>query len=141
MTGWQIAHVTALALWGGVLLVELLIEGLGLRYAHMRDGVAAFHRYIDWFTELPLLAAVTVTGAVLLRDATWDTALMIKVGCGLGAIIGTLIATHGVMGRARVQDTNPDQYLGRTVWILGPAAIVGPLLGVALYLGAVRGGW
>ena len=31
--------------------------------------------------------------------------------------------------------------MSRTVWILGPAAVVGPLFGIALYLGGIRGGW
>ncbi len=141
MTGWEMTHVIALGLWGGVLMVELVIEGLGLRFEHLRGGVATFHRYIDWFTEVPLLAVITLSGAVLLESATWDTQLMIKVGCGLGAVLITVFATHGVMLRARVMDTNPDQYFSRTLWILGPAGLLGPLFGVALWLGGARGGW
>lgn len=141
MTGWQVVHVTALALWGGVLLVELLLEFLGLRHAHLRDGVAVFHRYIDWVTEVPLLMAVTLSGLMLLQGATWDTGLVIKVASGLGAILGTVWATVGVMARARGQADEPQLYLTRTWRILGPAAVVGPFFGLALYLGGVRGGW
>jgi hypothetical protein len=141
MTDWHVIHVTALALWGGVLLVEVLMEVLGLRFAHLRDGIAELHRYIDWFTEVPLLAAVTLSGAVMLQGQTWDLGLMLKVGGGLVAVLGTVWATHGVMIRARGQAAAPDQYLLRTLWILGPAALVGPAFGLALYLGGTRGGW
>lgn len=97
-----VAHLVFLGLWGGAVLVELVIE-LHARGMASREPVAAeLHFWIDLLIELPLLLAVLVTGfALTARQPAFSGLLLAKIALGLTAILANLICVGVVIQRRR----------------------------------------
>jgi hypothetical protein len=141
LTGWHLAHVVILGLWGGVVLAEAVMEIGAHRHRHLRDSVVRLHYLIDVFVEVPLLAGVVITGAVLLmRAPAIDAFLWAKVLCGVGAVALNAGCVFAVIRRCRMVEEKGDTSL-LTRLVFGSAGLGVPLAAVALYLGGQRGGW
>jgi hypothetical protein len=94
-------HLILVAAWAGLVLAELVLELVGARRPEAQRFVADVHYMIDLFLELPILLGVLATGGWLLRGATFDTALAVKVACGLAAVLANLVCVALVIARHR----------------------------------------
>lgn len=129
------AHLIALSAWAGVLLVEVVIERLGERRELAALAVQA-HFWIDVLVELPLVAAVLLTGAVLLARG-WPPAgpQLVKLAAAATAIAINLYCAVVVIVRHRARgDADAVRRYGRHVRlsVLGvPFGVVAAYLGFA----------
>lgn len=89
-------HLVFIALWGGVLASEALLEFLPVGNAIQGRQVADLHFRIDALLEAPLLVAILATGILLLSQATWSMLLALKVAGGL-VVIGANVACIAVV--------------------------------------------
>lgn len=136
MESWHLAHVAALGLWGGLVLAEGVVE-LASRTEDELRHAATLHYWMDVLVEVPLLAAVLVTGAVLCARA-WPLSAIhwVKIGAALVAVAVNLwCVAHVIERRRRIDDAASLRRHGRRVRI---AAIGVPFAAVALYLGLVH---
>ncbi len=98
------AHLTALAAWGGLVVLESFIE-LRARDDRALHRAARTHFLLDVFVELPLLVAVLATGAVLAaRVPVWTTLHTMKVAAGLTAVVANLYCVAIVFRRHAARD-------------------------------------
>ncbi|CAE6851650.1 hypothetical protein R75461_07503 [Paraburkholderia nemoris] len=97
-------HAAAVCAWFGLIAAEAVLE-LREHEPAERRLIASIHAWIDILIEVPLIALVLVTGAMLLARA-WPAPplLMLKVGAGLIAVVANLICV--VLVRARVKATD-----------------------------------
>lgn len=137
MTGLHDLHLFALGLWGGVVLVEMLLE-LGARNDRVELArVALWHARIDRYFELPLLAIIVGSGTLLWQRSGWDMTLAWKVAAGLGAIAANLVCAWYVVKRVQ-----PQADLQRlSTGVLLTAAPGFPFGIAALIMGGMRAGW
>src|SRR3990172_4422288 len=103
MSGLQLAHFFTLALWGGLVAGEMVMEIVSRRDEALGKAAAKFHYWFDLCVEGPLLMGVLVTGGLLLRGRELDTLLVVKVAAGLGAVLANLYCVGVVIRRARTQ--------------------------------------
>lgn len=97
-----LAHLVALALWGGVVATEAVVEVFPFRRPELHSAAIRFHYVIDLLVELPLVLAVLATGVALAVTVEPFTSLhLVKIGFGLGAIAVTLFCIAVVLRRAR----------------------------------------
>src|SRR5687768_13583126 len=110
MTQLELAHLAFIFLWGGVVLAEIVMEGVALRRDEL-ETPAKLHFWIDVLVELPLLALVLVTGALLVQRA-WPLSplLQAKVIAGLVAVSMNLYCMAVVVLRYRYRG---DPFLAR----------------------------
>src|SRR3990172_7444557 len=80
-------HLMLLALWGGVVLAESVVELWGRRREELVRPAAVFHYWIDLLVETPLLVLVVASGLVLLLAADRLSWLhLVKVAAAATAI-------------------------------------------------------
>lgn len=125
-------HLVVLALWGGVLASEGVLEILPLRSPELRRAAIAFHYYIDLIVELPLLIAIVATGWLLLRDRPFDGLVAIKVVSAGASVLANLFCVGFVVNRRLA---SPEEQSRWTRRIFGSALVSIPGGIVALYLG------
>jgi len=98
VSGWHIAHLLVLGLWGGLVLAETVVE-LSARDDEGIRVAARIHYWIDVSIELPLLAGVLLTGAVLTARA-WPLShvhvakialALFAIGCNLYCAVHVLL--------------------------------------------------
>jgi hypothetical protein len=135
----HVAHLICLALWGGVVLVEVLIE-LQARDEAGRALAAELHYRIDLLLELPLIVLVLVTGAALLARRWPPTGLLsVKLGAALIAIgVNLYCATAVVARRRQIADAEAVLTLSRRVRASAvgfPFAALAAALGLAFFRG------
>jgi hypothetical protein len=107
-------HLISLALWGGVVATEAVIEILPFRRPELHGPTIRLHYWIDLLVELPLVLAVAATGGILVTLAPDITGLhLVKVAFASGAIAVNLFCIAVVLVRAHRLDrgTSPD-----TLW-------------------------
>lgn len=133
------AHLAALVLWAIVVAAEAALE-LSANSDDGRRRVARLHFWIDVTVEIPLLAAVLVTGGALLARAWPPSALVsAKVALALVAVgLNGYCAVHVVLRHARAADPRALAHHGRRVLASGLG--VPPALAAAA-LGAIAIGW
>lgn len=102
MEAWRIAHLWVLAMWAGLVAGEGVMEIVARRDEAFAAVVARMHLWIDVFVEVPLLAAVVATGAVLLVGTPLTALHYVKIAFGLFAIGVNLWCTGVVVRRHRV---------------------------------------
>jgi hypothetical protein len=131
----HVAHLMVLGIWLGIVLTEALFEFSGSDGESLR-AAARFHYTVDMFGELPILAAVVVTGVLLVGRVGPLTPLhYVKIGASLVAIASNLICAVWVVQRRSVQDLDVLRAYRRKIWA---TAAVGVLFGtLALALGLV----
>ena len=131
----HVAHLVALGMWLGVVITEVLFEFAGSDPDSLR-AAARFHYNVDLFGELPILAAVLITGTILAIQA-WPLSPLhfIKIAASLVAVAANLICARWVFQRRPIKDV--EQLLGfrRRIWSLAAVGVV--FATPALYLGLV----
>lgn len=129
----HVAHLMFLGMWLGVVVTEALFEFSGSDAESLR-AAARFHYTVDMFAELPILAAVLITGAILTVHAWPLTPLhFVKIAASLVAVGSNLICAVWVVQRRRIEDVRVLLAFRRRIW--GTAA-VGVVFGtLALFLG------
>jgi hypothetical protein len=131
----HVAHLIVLAAWLGVVITEVLFEFAGSDPDSLR-AAARFHYTVDKYGELPILAGVVVTGAILTVRAWPLTPLhIIKIAASLVAVGASLICVLWVFQRRRIEDVNALRGFRRRIWTL--AAVAAIFATPALYLGLV----
>ena len=124
MEPFHLAHLVALGMWLGVVITEVLFEFAGSDADSLR-AAARFHYNVDRFGELPILAAVLITGTILAVRAWPLTHLhLIKIATSLVAIGSALMCTLWVFQRRQVEDTNVLLGFRRRIWSLAAVAAV-----------------
>jgi len=131
----HVAHLIALSIWLGVVITEVLFEFTSSDADSLR-AAARFHYNVDKYGELPILAAVVGTGAILTVRAWPLTPLhFVKIGLSLIAVTLAVICTLWVFRRRGIQDVNALLGYRRRIWTLAAVATV--FATPALYLGLV----
>jgi hypothetical protein len=103
------AHLTVLALWGGVVATEAVIEVLPFRRRELHGATIRFHYWIDLLVELPLVLAVVATGVALVVTIEAVTPLhVLKIACGGAAVAVNLFCIVVVVRRGRKMERHPD---------------------------------
>jgi hypothetical protein len=125
-------HGALVCAWLGVVSVEIILE-LARLDSTTRRFVAVVHARIDNFIEIPLVIAILVSGGVLLYQA-WPASnlLLIKVACGLTAIVANVICIPLVQQRVRVHDDSDSIRLTQQIRLTG---LAGPFAIAALVIG------
>jgi hypothetical protein len=102
-------HLVVLALWGGVVATEAVIEIVPFRRREMHGATIRFHYWIDLLVELPLVVAVIATGTVLFFSLDPMTPIhFVKVGLGGAAIAVNLFCIVVVVKRGRRLEREAD---------------------------------
>jgi hypothetical protein len=136
MSGWHLAHLILLGLWGGVVLAEGIIEVVGRRDEASTAAAAQMHYWTDLLLELPLLAGVITTGVVLAWTTPLTTLHWIKIACGAAAIGVNLWCIPVVLRRHRqVAHATADATLAETGRVFLAIKLGVPPGLVALWLG------
>ena len=131
----HLAHLIALGMWLGVVITEVLFEFAASDAESLR-AAARFHYNVDKYGELPILAAVLVTGTILAVRAWPLTPLhVIKIAASLVAVGSALLCVRWVFQRRRIEDVNVLLGFRRRIWAL--AAVAAVFATPALYLGLV----
>ncbi len=139
MDALHLGHLVALCLWGGCVLAESVVELVATDDAR-RLLAAHVHFWIDVLVELPLIAAVLTTGA-LLAARSWPPSplLATKIAAGLAGIGVNLYCAVMVVLRYlhRHDPAVVRRYHVRVRWSgLGiPFAAVAAYIGLAHYAG------
>jgi len=124
MEPFHLAHLVALGMWLGVVITEVLFEFAGSDADSLR-AAARFHYNVDRFGELPILAAVLITGTILAVRAWPLTPLhLIKIAASLVSIGSTVMCALWVFQRRQVEDTNVLLGFRRRIWSLAAVAAV-----------------
>ncbi|HSN55521.1 MAG TPA: hypothetical protein VLT32_12660 [Candidatus Sulfomarinibacteraceae bacterium] len=99
------AHLVVLALWGGVVATEAVVEVLPFRRPELHPAAIRFHTWIDLLVELPLVLAVVGTGAALaLTVEPLTTTHLVKIGFAGAAVAVNLFCIAVVLRRGRRLD-------------------------------------
>jgi len=110
----HLIHLVMLALWGGVVATEMVIEVLPFRHPDLHPAAIRFHFWIDLLVELPLVIAVAVTGSTLLFLVDEITVQhVVKIAFGCAAIAVNLFCIVVVVRRGCRLDTAEEPVLWR----------------------------
>lgn len=133
MEPFHLAHLIALSAWLGVVITEVLFEFAGSDVASLR-AAARFHRAVDTYGELPILAAVLVTGAILAVRAWPLTPLhLVKIAASLASVAAALVCVMWVLQRRGDEEARVLLGYRRRIWTL--AAVSAAFATPALYIG------
>ena len=135
MEPFHVAHLTALGMWLGVVITEVVFEFAGSDDEWLR-AAARFHYSVDKFGELPILFAVLVMETILaVRAWPLTPLLFVKLAASLVAVGVNLICTRWVFQRQRIEDVSTLLGFRRRIWSLATIGVV--FATPALYLGLV----
>lgn len=135
----HVAHLMVLGIWLGIVLTEALFEFSGSDADSLR-AAARFHYTVDMFGELPILAAVVVTGVLLVARVGPLTPLhYVKIAASLVAIASNLICAVWVVQRRAVQDVDVLRAYRRKIWATAAVGVVFGTLALGLGLVYFRG--
>jgi len=106
MQSWIVAaHVAFGGLWLGCVLTEGLFERALLNQgAAAALIVARLHRRVDVVVEVPAMAGVAVTGALLLQTARLNAQVLAMTGLGVLAILANLVCVVLVFRRVQAAE-------------------------------------
>lgn len=130
-------HLVVLALWGGVVLAESVIELLPRWRPDLRRAGATLHYYVDVAVEAPLIVAVVATGVALLLRRPLTADLLPKVALGSAAVLANVVCIVFVVKRHRGGD---EALRARSRVVLFTALAGVPCAAAAFVLGATRAG-
>lgn len=133
-----LVHLLLVAVWGGVLLVEGVLEIVGSGSLDGMRRVAWAHYWIDVCVEVPVVLGVLMSGMMLALAVPAFTGLhVVKLGAGLLAIAINLSCVGFVLRRqAAAGDDAELQRLHRRVRLAGigfPPGILAAYLGLAYF--------
>jgi hypothetical protein len=139
MDPFHVAHLMALGIWLGIVLTEALFEFSGSDPDSLR-AAARFHYTVDMFGELPVLAAVIVTGVLLVGRVGPLTPLhYVKIAASIVAIGSNLICAVWVVQRRRIEDVNVLRAYRRKIWTTAAVGVVFGTAALAIGLVYFRG--
>ena len=98
----RIVHLAALALWGGMVLAEAVVELVPLSRRELLQPGADFHYYIDLCVEIPLLSLVVATGALNLLSVPITALLLVKLSAAAVAVAAQVACVVLVVRRHRL---------------------------------------
>jgi uncharacterized membrane protein len=100
-------HLAFAGIWLGCVLTEALFERALLGQGRAQELIlAALHKRVDLIVEIPAFLAVLVTGVLMLGSAAPSSALHVKIGFGLLAIIANVYCVWLVFRRFRAAAEN-----------------------------------
>jgi len=135
----HVAHLMALGIWLGIVLTEVLFEFSGSDPDSLR-AAARFHYTVDMFGELPVLAAVIVTGVLLASRVGPLTPLHhVKIAASLVAIGSNLVCAVWVVQRRHIQDELVLLAYRRKIWATAAVGVVFGTAALAIGLVHFRG--
>jgi len=131
-------HLLFLALWGGVVLAESVLELWGRRREELLRPTVIFHYWIDFLIEAPIILGVLASGLLLLLTLdrlTWLHA--VKVAAALVAVSANAYCILLVLARYRDlrRGADSEKLLARTRRVFLSAAVGMPFAAVAIGLG------
>lgn len=98
-------HAILVGAWIGTVLVEALFERALLGQGRGQELILArLHWKVDKLVELPLLIAVVVSGAKLLRGVELDGMLRAKLACAALAVFANLYCVWLVRLRLKMAE-------------------------------------
>ena len=92
-------HLTVLALWGGVVATEAVIEVYPFRERAMHHATIRLHYWIDLLVEAPLVVAVVATGVSLLLSIELITPVHVLKVCFAAAAVAVNVFCIAVVVR------------------------------------------
>lgn len=115
MGAWAVTHLFLVALWGGVVLAELVLEALAWARRLELRPVAEAHYFIDLFVEIPLLVAVVTTGVVLaLKHPALSPWHWVKFAMAAAALLDNVVCVVWVRRRHHAAtDSERDHWHNR----------------------------
>ena len=120
----HVAHLMALGIWLGIVVTEALFEFSGSDPDSLR-AAARFHYTVDMYGELPVLAAVVVTGVLLVGQVGPLTPLhYIKIAASLVAITSNLVCAVWVVQRRHIEDAQVLRAYRRKIWSVAAIGVV-----------------
>jgi len=136
MSPFHAAHSLILGMWGGLVAAEAVIEVLGTRRPELREAVTAVHFWLDLLVEIPILAGVVISGALLLLTVNGLTLLLgVKIVAGLAAVASNAICIVRVVRRYRSLPLDEKAYLERTNGVMRTFYLGFPLATAATVIG------
>jgi len=133
-------HLLSIGIWLGCVMTEGLFERALLGKGREQElTLAALHKRVDIFIEVPAILLVLVTGGLLLRNAAGGNLLYLKVALGLFAIAANAYCVRLVFRRLTHATTGEWQSFDKIDHLqhkVGAAVLVGILaaLAIGLYL-------
>ncbi|MBI5480458.1 MAG: hypothetical protein HY906_16465 [Deltaproteobacteria bacterium] len=94
------AHLVLLALWGGVVATEAVIELYAVRHHELHTSTIRLHYWIDLLVELPLIIGVAASGTWL-AVRLWPLSVthFVKIGCVMVPLAANLACIAFVLRR------------------------------------------
>lgn len=92
-------HLVVLALWGGVVAAEAVIELYPFRHPSQHAATIRLHYWIDLLVEAPLVVGVAATGAALLLALDEVTVRHVVKVAFAGAAVAVNVFCIGVVVR------------------------------------------
>lgn len=130
------AHLIALGLWGGCVLVEVLMELMARKNASFRAIIPEWHYKVDLYLEGPLLVLVLLTGFLLFDPAKISALYLIKLALGLIAAGANLVCVVFVVMRKKASDIQNAEAVEKYTRLVFSTVAVGVPAGAgALCLG------
>ena len=128
-------HLICAAGWLGCILVEVVCE----RTIQPGETLAHLHWRADKYIEIPLFTGVFLSGGALISMSTITPLLLVKIGCGLLAILFNIVCMRIVRQRldaARAGDRARYAKLDHLQHRIGGGVLLGVLvaLGIGGYL-------
>ena len=135
----HVAHLLALGIWLGIVITEVLFEFSGSDADSLR-AAARFHYTVDMFGELPVLAAVIVTGVLLASRVGPLTPLhYVKIAASVVAIASNLVCAVWVVQRRGIEDEQSLLAYRRKIWATAAVGVVFGTAALAIGLVHFRG--
>jgi hypothetical protein len=93
-------HLIFVGLWIGCVLTEALFERALLGKSREQELLlAALHKRVDVYVEIPAFLAVVITGGLMLPGAPQSPALIAKIAFGLLAVVANVYCVWLVFRR------------------------------------------
>ncbi len=133
-----IAHLLLAGVWLGCVLTEVFFERALLGQGHVPEQILArLHKRVDMAVELPAFVLLTCLGMLLLRDATLDVLLAVKIACATVAVLANIWCIRLVFQRAaaaEAADWARFRRLDHQQHKVGAVVLLGILLALAIGL-------
>ena len=114
MDSYLFMHLIFLGLWGGLVLVEMILEFSLRKDRAQKHLIAQMHYRIDLIAEIPILIGVLVSGLLLLNlDSLSSPLYLAKVICGLSPVIINGLCLFPVIKRKQASDHNDEASMER----------------------------
>lgn len=133
-------HLLFAGFWLGCVLTEAFFERALLGKGRAQETIlAALHKKVDVFVEIPAFIGVAITGLMMVHSAPHSVLLMTKIGFGTLAIVANLYCVWLVFKRSiYAEQGNWEAFIqaDRLQHKIGAVVLIGisAALGIGLYL-------